>query len=153
VTGRESSSREWNSAAYHCLSDPQVSWGKRVLSRLSLRGDELVLDGGCGTGRLTRDLLDALPRGCVVGVDLSQNMLKSAREYLAPLFGSRIHLLACDLLDLPFRCVFDVVVSTAAFHWMARSPMWRRAEPRPPSRACQWADGDSEIRPIFRRFP
>ena len=54
----------------------------------------------------------------MVGVDLSQNMLKSAREHLAPHFGSRIHLLACDLLHLPFRRVFDVIVSTAAFHWV-----------------------------------
>jgi trans-aconitate 2-methyltransferase len=45
-------------------------------------------------------------------------MLKSAREHLGSRFGSRIHLLACDLLHLPFRRVFDVIVSTAAFHWV-----------------------------------
>lgn len=111
-------SREWNSAVYHRLSGPQVSWGKKVLSRLALRGDELVLDAGCGTGRLTADLLDALPRGRVIGVDLSQNMLKSAREHLGPQFGSSLQLVACDLLHLPFHRVFDVVVSTAAFHWV-----------------------------------
>jgi trans-aconitate 2-methyltransferase len=72
-------SREWNSAAYHRLSGPQVSWGKKVLSRLRLRGDEVVLDAGCGTGRLTAELLEALPRGRVVGLDQSQNMLGSAR--------------------------------------------------------------------------
>lgn len=44
-------SREWNSSVYHRLSGPQVSWGKKVLSRLKLRGDEVVLDAGCGTGR------------------------------------------------------------------------------------------------------
>jgi len=62
----QSSSREWNSSAYHRLSGPQVSWGKKVLSRLRLRGDEVVLDAGCGTGRLTAELLDALPGGRVV---------------------------------------------------------------------------------------
>src|SRR5450755_1511487 len=91
-------SREWNSAAYHRLSGPQVSWGKKVLARLRLRGDEVVLDAGCGTGRLTADLLESLPRGRVVGVDQSQNMLRSAREHLSPQFGSRVSLLACDLL-------------------------------------------------------
>ena len=112
------SSREWNSSVYHRLSGPQVSWGKKVLSRLRLRGDELVLDAGCGTGRLTADLLDVLPRGHVVGVDLSQNMLTSAREHLSVQFGTRLSLVASDLLHLPFEHAFDVVVSTAAFHWV-----------------------------------
>ena len=108
---------EWNSAVYHRLSGPQVSWGKKVLARLKLRGDEVVLDAGCGTGRLTAELLGALPRGRVVGVDLSQNMLDSAREHLAP-YGSRVELMACDLLHLPFEHMFDGIVSTAAFHWV-----------------------------------
>jgi len=113
-----SSSREWNSAVYHRLSAPQVSWGKKVLSRLRLRGDETVLDAGCGTGRLTADLLQALPRGRVVGVDLSRNMLDSAREHLSPQVGTRVSLVECDLLHLPFEHVFDTIVSTAAFHWV-----------------------------------
>ena len=111
-------SREWNSAVYHRLSGPQVSWGKKVLSRLALRGDETVLDAGCGTGRLTADLLEALPRGHLIAVDLSENMLQSAREHLAARFGQGLHLLACDLLDLPFQRIFDIIVSTAAFHWV-----------------------------------
>jgi trans-aconitate 2-methyltransferase len=110
-------SREWNSRVYHRLSGPQVSWGKKVLSRLKLRGDEVVLDAGCGTGRLTTELLEALPRGRVVGIDLSENMLRSAHEHLAG-FSSRVSLVACDFLHLPFANAFDGVVSTAAFHWV-----------------------------------
>lgn len=116
-TNNPSPSREWNSDVYHRLSGPQVSWGKKVLSRLRLRGDEVVLDAGCGTGRLTAELLEALPRGRVVGVDLSQNMLNSARVHLAQ-FGTRVSLVACDLLHLPFERGFDCIVSTAAFHWV-----------------------------------
>jgi len=89
-----------------------------VLSRLRLRGDEVVLDAGCGTGRLTADLLEALPRGRVVGVDLSQNMLRSARDHLGVRFGTRVNLVAADLLRLPFSRAFDGIVSTAAFHWV-----------------------------------
>src|SRR5579862_6329292 len=112
------SSREWNSGVYHRLSGPQVSWGKKVLSRLHLDGDEVVLDAGCGTGRLTADLLEALPKGRVVGIDASQNMLRSAREYLSPRFGAAVRLVACDFLHLPFARAFDGIVSTAAFHWV-----------------------------------
>lgn len=113
-----SSSREWNSSVYHRLSQPQVSWGKKVLARLSLRGDELLLDAGCGTGRLTADLLEALPRGRVVGIDHSQNMLASAREYLLPRFAASVGLVAADFLRLPFKAAFDGIISTAAFHWV-----------------------------------
>jgi trans-aconitate 2-methyltransferase len=120
MTSRQnaSSSREWNSAVYHRLSEPQVSWGKKVLSRLRLRGDETVLDAGCGTGRLTCELLKALPHGHIVGVDLSQNMLSSAREYLSSDFATRVSLIACDLIHLPFERTFGGIVSTAAFHWV-----------------------------------
>lgn len=84
---------------------------------MRLRGDETVLDAGCGTGRLTAELLEALPRGRVVGADLSQNMLRSAREHLAS-FQDRVSLIACDLTHLPFENAFDGIVSTAAFHWV-----------------------------------
>ena len=40
--------REWNSEAYHRLSRPQFEWGRRVLDRLNLRGDETIADAGCG---------------------------------------------------------------------------------------------------------
>ena len=86
-----------------------------MLARLPLRGDEVLLDAGCGSGRLTADLAEALPRGRVVGVDLSQNMLSAARSHLD---RRRVSLVACDLLQLPFIRIFDGVVSTAAFHWV-----------------------------------
>jgi trans-aconitate 2-methyltransferase len=118
MTHSSNSTREWNSSEYHRLSQPQVSWGKKVLARLQLRGDELVLDAGAGTGRLTADLLQALPRGRVIALDVSQNMSRSAREYLHPQFGERAQVVTADLVDLPFAGVFDGIVSTAAFHWV-----------------------------------
>ncbi|HWY56788.1 MAG TPA: methyltransferase domain-containing protein [Terriglobales bacterium] len=109
--------REWNATDYHRVSGPQVSWGEKVLARVRLRGDEMIMDAGCGTGRLTAELLQSLPRGRVVGVDLSQNMLAGARDYLTS-FGGTILLVAADLQDLPFERVFDGIFSTAAFHWV-----------------------------------
>jgi len=113
-----SQTREWNAADYHRISGPQFSWGKRVLAKVQLRGDEILLDAGCGTGRLTAELLQGLPRGGVVGVDLSRNMLASAREHLAPDFGGKFWPVAADLQHLPFEKAFDGIFSTAAFHWV-----------------------------------
>jgi trans-aconitate 2-methyltransferase len=110
--------REWNATDYHRISGPQVSWGKKVLARVRLHGDEMLMDAGCGTGRLTAELLQSLPRGRVVGVDLSVNMLAGARDYLATDFGGKFLLVAADLQDLPFERVFDGIFSTAAFHWV-----------------------------------
>ena len=110
--------KEWNATVYHQVSAPQVSWGKKVLSRVKLWGDERVLDAGCGTGRLTRDLLEALPRGQVVALDVSRNMIDAARAHLEPEYGSRVEFVCCDLLELPFEAEFDVVFSTASLHWV-----------------------------------
>lgn len=111
-------SREWDSSAYHRISAPQFSWGKKVLDRIDLRGDEHVLDAGCGTGKLTAELLEMLPRGRALGLDLSQNMLRSARESVPPALAPRISFVAADLLHLPFEGAFDGIFSTATFHWV-----------------------------------
>jgi trans-aconitate 2-methyltransferase len=111
-------SREWNAAEYHRLSAPQFQWGQRVLSKLRLREDECLLDAGCGSGRLTRLLLESVPRGRVFGVDLSRNMLRHAQQELRPDFGGQIGLVNADLSALPFLESFDGIFSTASFHWV-----------------------------------
>lgn len=112
-----SPNREWDASSYHRVSGPQTSWGKKVLSRFKLRGDEVLMDAGCGTGRLTEELLQQLPHGRVVGVDLSVNMLATARDHLQPQFGDQVSFVASDLQHLPFEQSFDGIFSTAAFHW------------------------------------
>jgi len=77
-----------------------------------------LMDAGCGTGRLTGELLQDLPNGRVVGVDLSQNMLAGASDHLRPQFGTRVWFVAADLRYLPFFHAFDGIFSTAAFHWV-----------------------------------
>lgn len=110
--------REWNSEVYHRVSDPQFGWGMKVLDRLKLRGDETVLDAGCGTGRLTAELLERLPRGSVIAVDVSRNMLQKAEEFLTPRFEGRVRFVEADLANLSLDAVCDGVFSTAAFHWV-----------------------------------
>jgi trans-aconitate methyltransferase len=111
-------SAEWNAADYHRLSAPQFQWGQRVLDSLHLRGDECVLDAGCGTGKLTRLLLANLPRGRAVGVDLSRNMVQHARAGLQSDFGGNALFVVANFLALPFSSCFDGIFSTAAFHWI-----------------------------------
>jgi trans-aconitate 2-methyltransferase len=107
--------RTWDAAAYDRVSAPQVEWAERVLERLPLRGDETVLDAGCGSGRVTRLLLDRLPRGRVVAVDSSQSMVDHAREALDP---ERATVLRADLAELELDERVDAVFSNAVFHWI-----------------------------------
>ena len=108
---------DWDGAAYQRLSDPQFRWGMKVLDRVVLRGDETVLDVGCGTGRLTAELLERLPRGRVIAVDASESMLAEARKQLAR-YGGRVEFIAADALELKVDGVADLVFSTATFHWI-----------------------------------
>jgi trans-aconitate 2-methyltransferase len=110
--------RDWNAAVYHRVSNPQLGWGLSVLDRLPLRGDELVIDVGCGTGRLTEKLIERLPRGQVVAVDRSGNMIAAAREYLLPRHAGSVTFAQADGSLLPFARIADAVFSTATFHWV-----------------------------------
>ena len=104
-------SRDWDAAGYDRVSAPQVEWALRVLERLPLRGDETVLDAGCGSGRVTQLLLERLPRGRVVAVDSAPSMVEHAREALDP---ERATVLQADLTDLELDAPVDAVLRHCA---------------------------------------
>jgi trans-aconitate 2-methyltransferase len=108
---------DWDARTYDRLAAPQEAWAREVLDRLPLRGDETVLDAGCGSGRVTKLLLERLPRGRVIGVDGSESMVAEARQALAE-YGDRIELIHSDLLGLELEERVDVVFSNAVFHWI-----------------------------------
>jgi trans-aconitate 2-methyltransferase len=106
--------REWDAQTYDRVSDPQYEWGLEVLGRLELRGDEYVMDAGCGSGRVTAKLLEKLPDGRVLCVDASESMIGAAREAL----GDRAAYLVADLAELEVSEPVDATFSTATFHWL-----------------------------------
>jgi trans-aconitate 2-methyltransferase len=113
-----SGSRDWDAATYDRIADPMTRWGGTVLERLPLRGNETVLDAGCGSGRVTEQLADALPRGRVIALDGSPAMLAEARVKLAR-FGERVDYVLADLRrPLPLAQPVDAIFSTATFHWL-----------------------------------
>ncbi len=113
---------DWNATAYHKVSGPQTSWGEKVLARLEVRGNELAIDAGCGSGRLTGALMERLPGGRLVAIDRSWNMLLTARTNLRPVYGPRVIYAHVSLPDLPFSNAADLVFSTATFHWIKDHP-------------------------------
>jgi trans-aconitate 2-methyltransferase len=92
----------------------QLESGRDFLAQLELRGDEVALDAGCGTGRITELLAERLPNGRVIGVDASAAMLEQARDRLGP----SVELIRSDLLELRPPELVDLVFSTATLHWI-----------------------------------
>jgi trans-aconitate 2-methyltransferase len=109
---------EWNAGAYNRLNNAMQTWGEAMVERLSLHGDETALDLGCGSGRLTEFLLRRLPRGRVIAIDRSANMLEAARAHLEPEFGGRIEYVQASLDEIELDQVADLAFSNAAFHWV-----------------------------------
>jgi len=115
-----STTRDWDAATYDRVAAPQTRWGATVLERLPLAGDETVLDAGCGTGRVTEQVLERLPRGRVIALDGSPSMIAEARRRLGR-FEDRVEFVVADLarpFDLPRGTLADAILSTATFHWV-----------------------------------
>src|SRR5271166_3530968 len=106
--------REWDGASYDRISTTMEKLGLEVLDRLELRGDEVVLDAGCGSGRITEALIERLPRGRVIAVDASASMADAARRRLGLAGGGdptghagRVEVRVLDLLDLELESPVD----------------------------------------------
>jgi trans-aconitate 2-methyltransferase len=108
-------SRDWDAATYDRISAPQQAWAAEQLERLELHGDEVVLDAGCGSGKITVELARRVPSGTVYAVDVAPSMVEHARAALddqATVFWQ-------DLTELSLPQPVDVVYSNATFHWIA----------------------------------
>jgi trans-aconitate 2-methyltransferase len=136
--------REWDGASYDRISGPMRSLGLAVLERLELRGDETVLDAGCGSGRVTEALVERLPRGRVIALDASESMVEQARQRL----HGRAEVRREDLLELALEAPVDAILSTATFHWIAdhdRLFANLRAALRPGGRLVAQCGGEGNI--------
>ena len=110
--------REWDAATYDRVADPQARWGAAVIARLDPREVRRVLDAGCGSGRVTEQLLERVAEAHVVALDGSQRMLEEAAQRLAR-FGPRVSFVCADLREpLPLDEPVDAILSTATFHWV-----------------------------------
>jgi trans-aconitate 2-methyltransferase len=114
----------WDAATYDEISQPQQAWAAEVLARLEgIADDATVLDVGCGTGRVTETLLKLVPKGRVLAIDASPEMVVLARRRL----GDRAQIWRQDVLELDLGEPVDAIVSTATLHWVTdHDRLWRR---------------------------
>lgn len=104
------------SSVYDLLSERSEAPVRReAVERLALQPGERVLEIGCGTGPCLPRLARAVgPGGRVVGVDLSQGMLRQAERRLRRAgLADRVDLRRADACHLPFASgTFDAVLMT-----------------------------------------
>ena len=113
---------DWDAPLYIQASAEQQNWGRELLDKLDLEGDERVLDIGCGDGRITAEIARRLPDGFALGVDNSENMIAFACDrYKADAYPN-LRFQTEDARALPFRGEFDVAFSNAALHWVREHP-------------------------------
>lgn len=108
----------WNASDYAKNSSQQQQWARELISKLNLRGNERLLDIGCGDGKITAEIASCLPDGQVIGVDNSDEMINLARNRYSSQTYSNLHFRVEDANRLPFCNEFDVVFSNAALHWV-----------------------------------
>jgi trans-aconitate 2-methyltransferase len=106
--------RDWDAATYDRISAPQQTWAAEQLHRLALTGDEVVLDAGCGSGKITLELVGRLSRGTVYAVDAAPSMVAHTKAAV----GDRATALCQDLAELALPERVDAIFSNATFHWV-----------------------------------
>jgi SAM-dependent methyltransferase len=129
---------------------------RKCIDLARLRGDEAVLDAGCGPGSLSARLAPALPDGKVNACDISARMVSIASKKVKR-FGSAVELEVGDLRELPYPDrSFEVVFTNLTFHHLDSSEKFRAVgeiyRVLKPGGAYVSAELDSESNGPLKRF-
>lgn len=106
---------KWNAEDYAKNSSAQELWANELISKLSLKGYESLLDIGCGDGRITYEFARRLPSGSVVGIDSSENMIGLASKSFV---RENLSFYIMNATDIHLDKMFDIAFSNATLHWV-----------------------------------
>jgi trans-aconitate 2-methyltransferase len=109
---------KWNPEAYEKSSSEQKKWAEEVISKIQIKGNEQVLDIGCGDGKITAHIASLVPEGSVVGIDNSAEMISFAQSKFPQSSWPNLSFQYGDASDLRYEDEFDLVVSFACLHWV-----------------------------------
>jgi trans-aconitate 2-methyltransferase len=106
----------WDAETYHKISNIQEAWATEILEKRKMSENEVVLDAGCGTGRVTKIIANNVKRGKIYAVDMDENMITNAKKNLKDF--SNIIFIKSDLSDLNLPEKIDLIFSNAVIHWV-----------------------------------
>jgi trans-aconitate methyltransferase len=142
----------WNAADYAANSAAQHIWARDLIAQLHLRGDEHILDVGCGDGKVTAELARAVPKGSVTGIDASPEMIRFARKTFPPGKHSNLKFQVMDARHIRLARRFDVIFSSSVLHWVADHPAFLRGAAaclRPGGRLVVSCGGKGNAQDVF----
>src|SRR3990172_7044706 len=102
----------WDPDRYHQFWKERSAPFEDLFAMIKVREGLRVVDLGCGTGELTRELAEPLPDSEVLGIDVSPEMLARTKEHERP--GLRFEHAAIESVDGQW----DGVFSHAAIQWV-----------------------------------
>jgi len=143
----------WNPKDYAQHSKSQETWARELLTQIDLRPTDIVLDIGCGDGRTTAAIARSVPQGCVIGVDLSADMIAHATATHTE--TNNLCFTRADATALPFTAEFTVVFSNATLHWLPdqRAAVQGIARAlRPQGRAIVQCGGQGNVADVIASF-
>ena len=109
---------KWDPSGYSRHSDSQLEWAKELIDKLQLRGNERILDIGCGDGKVTKLISEYVPDGEVIGIDNSKDMIEFASKKYPTTEHINLNFINMDATQIAFEEYFDIVFSNAALHWV-----------------------------------
>lgn len=110
--------QQWNADDYAANSSAQTQWAQELISKLGLRGNEVVLDAGCGDGRISAQIARVVKDGEVLGIDLSADMIRRASNMFSSSSNPNLEFLRMDAAGIRLPRRFDIAFSNAALHWV-----------------------------------
>ncbi len=93
----------WNAKDYAANSQNQLKWAKELIPKLCLKGNEALLDIGCGDGKITAALARCLPKGKAVGIDSSAQMINLAQSTFSVSENPNLAFKLMDARSLVFK--------------------------------------------------
>ena len=145
-------SARWNPADYAANSAAQQSWARELIVSLKLRGDEQVLDVGCGDGKVTAEIACLLKNGRITGIDSSPQMIEFARKTFPRARHPNLDFQVMDARRITLERRFDIVFSSSVLHWVDDHPAFLRgaaARLRPGGRLFVSCGGKGNAQDVF----
>lgn len=115
---KDTEAPKWDAAGYAAHSVVQQSWARELIAKLGLRGNEHILDVGCGDGKITAEIARAIPHGSATGIDASGEMIAFAQKTFPKSEVPNLEFQMMDAREIKFDREFDLVFSNAALHWV-----------------------------------